>query len=249
MTCTTAARPIEPQGSPEPEQFGLTQGRVNRFQNSPFRTASVLLAIPAAILIVAKSLKLIGVSRLWLLFPFTWYVVGGIVAGIAGLYKIADAAWLRRQPDAEAYQRYAKELKLYCLSLKVYREQLDSWQRTQLAWWRKLSGGGFERELARLLQARGYHVKLMPATKDGGVDLILQKDSQSILVQCKAHKNRVGPGPVRDLFGTLTHQGGTAAWLVATSSFTKGAATFARGKPIRLVLVEDLLMEHWNRKE
>ena len=115
--------------------------------------------------------------------------------------------------------------------------------------WRKLSGRGFERELARLLQARGYHVKLMPATKDGGVDLILQKDSQSILVQCKAHKNRVGPGPVRDLFGTLTHQGGTAAWLVATSSFTKGAATFARGKPIRLLLVEDLLMEHWNRKE
>ena len=49
----------------------------------------------------------------------------GIVAGIAGLYRIADAAWLRRQPDAEAYQRYAKALKLHSLSLKVYCEQLD----------------------------------------------------------------------------------------------------------------------------
>jgi hypothetical protein len=125
VTCTTAARPIEPQGSPEPAQFGLTQDRVNRFQNSPLKTASVLLAIPVAILIVAKILKLIGVSRLWLLFPFTWYVIGGIVDGIAGLYRIADAAWLRRQPDAEAYQRYAKALKQHCLSLKVYREQLD----------------------------------------------------------------------------------------------------------------------------
>jgi hypothetical protein len=147
LTRPTAPRPIEPKGPPRPEEFGLTQRRVNRFQYSPFETASALLAIPITILIIAKILKLIGVSRWWLLFPFAWYYPARFtVAGFVGLYKIADAAWLRRQPDAEAYQRYAKELKLHRLSLKVYRERLDSWQRTQLAWWRKLSDRVFERE-------------------------------------------------------------------------------------------------------
>jgi restriction system protein len=86
-------------------------------------------------------------------------------------------------------------------------------------------------------------VQLTPTTNDGGIDLVLRQGTQSILVQCKAHKAPVGPGPVRDLFGTLTHRGGTQAWLVATSSFSKGADSFARGKPIRLVAIRDLLNE------
>jgi hypothetical protein len=113
-----------------------------------------------------------------------------------------------------------------------------------LLWWRKLSGRAFERELARVLKSNGSSVELTPASNDGGVDLVLKRNHDIILIQCKAHKNPVGPSPVRDLYGALMHrQGAKEAWLVTTSSFTRGAISFARGKPIRLKTIEALLKE------
>ena len=75
------------------------------------------------------------------------------------------------------------------------------------------------------------------------LDIILAEEGRTIIVQCKAFKNYVSPGYVRELFGTLIHEGADEAWLVTTSGFYSGAKAFAQGKPIRLLTIDELTDE------
>jgi len=96
--------------------------------------------------------------------------------------------------------------------------------------------------VAKVLIEKGYSVKLTGSSwGDEGVDLILMKDGKKIIIQCKAHKNYVSAGFVRELYGTLMHQKADEAWLVVTSGFYIGAKTFAFGKPIKLLTAWDLM--------
>src|SRR5205807_852477 len=78
---------------------------------------------------------------------------------------------------------------------------------------------------------------------DGGVDLILRRNHETILVQCKRWRNRRVPvETVRELYGVMIHNGAAEAKLVATTSFTSDAIDFARAKPIELVGAKALLV-------
>jgi restriction system protein len=77
---------------------------------------------------------------------------------------------------------------------------------------------------------------------DGGVDLILRRDSEVTLVQCKRWSGKPVPvRVVREIYGILADRRASAAKVVATTSFTPDAITFARGKPIELVDSTNLL--------
>jgi len=71
---------------------------------------------------------------------------------------------------------------------------------------------------------------------DGGVDLILAKDSETFLVQCKQWRAfRVGVDVVRELYGVMAAQGSTGGFVVTSGRFTQEAQEFARGRNIRLI--------------
>jgi restriction system protein len=163
----------------------------------------------------------------WILFGWPFAIPILLVTG---------AVWKRAQSDYPLFARYQA-------ARAQYRRDLSEWQRTQTQWLRTLSGTGFEAEVARVFQRRGYTVQRLGGAGDQGVDLILNKDGKSIIAQCKAHKTPVGPSVVRDLYGTLLHYQRGEAWLFSTSGFTVGAKKFAAGKPILLLSVEDILRE------
>ncbi len=121
------------------------------------------------------------------------------------------------------------------------RKRHEEAKRTQVEYWRMLDGWQFEREMAALLAKRGYRVKRTGKPGDSGVDIVLRCGNQKIIVQCKAHKTCVGPHAVRDLYGTMKDQLANEAWLISTNGFTKGAYTFAMGKSIRLLKIQDVL--------
>ena len=78
----------------------------------------------------------------------------------------------------------------------------------------------------------GMEVELLPATRDGGKDILayMQTDVGKILtlVETKRYdRNRpVGVGLVRTLFGTLLDYRATTGMLVTTSRFAKPAKQF-----------------------
>jgi len=136
---------------------------------------------------------------------------------------------------------------LYGLFRKVERykfakKQYDSWWiKTQQEFWVSLRGRRFEEELGHLFSKFGYYVSLTPTSGDQGVDIMLMKGGKNIIVQCKAHKNPVGPGIVRDLYGTLISFKADEAILASVSGFTTGVLEFVKDKPIKLISLNEIL--------
>lgn len=77
---------------------------------------------------------------------------------------------------------------------------------------------------------------------DGGVDLILKKDGQTILVQCKRwNSGNVGAPVIREMAGLLGHHQTDGVKVICAGKFSKDAIEFAKGKPIELVDGEALM--------
>lgn len=71
---------------------------------------------------------------------------------------------------------------------------------------------------------------------DGGVDLVLRKDREKFLVQCKQWKAfKVGVTVVRELYGVMAAHGAAGGFVVTSGRFTDEATAFADGRNIRLV--------------
>ncbi len=99
----------------------------------------------------------------------------------------------------------------------------------------------FEHEFAR----NGGEVKITQASRDGGVDAVIFDPDPlrggKIIVQAKRYTNVVGVSAVRDLFGTVQHEGATKGILVTTATYGPDAYEFARDKPITLLSGAELL--------
>jgi restriction system protein len=95
----------------------------------------------------------------------------------------------------------------------------------------------FEDVLAEAYRRQDYEVKeMLGSGADGGVDLLLRKSGNLVVVQCKRWKGKPVPVQVvRELYGVMIDKRASSAKVVATTSFTPDAVAFAKGKPIELV--------------
>jgi restriction system protein len=95
----------------------------------------------------------------------------------------------------------------------------------------------YERYVAEFYRREGYAVtERGGGGADGGVDLVIAKDGEQLLVQCKHWKAwRVGPQPVRELWGLVDHEKAAGAVFVTSKEFTTEARAFAKGKRLELV--------------
>ncbi|MEO7150834.1 MAG: restriction endonuclease [Burkholderiaceae bacterium] len=71
---------------------------------------------------------------------------------------------------------------------------------------------------------------------DGGVDLVLSRDGEIHLVQCKHWRAyKVGVDVVRELYGVMTARGAAAGFVVTSGSFTQAASEFTNGRNLTLI--------------
>lgn len=115
------------------------------------------------------------------------------------------------------------------------RKLLDS--RNSLESIRSLSWKEFEELVGEAYRRQGYTVRENPdAGPDGGIDIVLKKDGNTVLVQCKQwHSWKVGVKVVREMYGLLTAKRAHAAIIITSGMFTQEAKNFATGKPLDLV--------------
>lgn len=166
-------------------------------------------------------------------------VFGGLAGGIIGYL-----------PGKIIFRSSTKPI--LSLTLRQEHDALVAYENAQVKWierekrcqrefWTKMDGWNFETEIAKLFRKRGFDAKVTKGSGDGGVDILLNRDGEKTVVQCKQHKTAVPPAAVRDLYGVLTHHNAQKAMLVSTSGFTNGTVEFARNKPIELLGIEDIL--------
>ena len=107
----------------------------------------------------------------------------------------------------------------------------------------------FERVVVLLLLAMGYGGTLAQAGKaigrsgDNGVDGVIDQDTlglDRVYVQAKRYAEdiTVGPGDIRDFFGSLDMHKASKGLFVTTSSFTKAATETAEKLGKRIVLID-----------
>ena len=101
---------------------------------------------------------------------------------------------------------------------------------------KSLSWTEFEQLVGEAFRQQGYQVVETPAGPDGGVDLVLRKDGEKILAQCKHWRaTKVGVPIVRELFGVMADRGAAGAFVVTSGALTREAQAFANGRNIELL--------------
>ena len=95
----------------------------------------------------------------------------------------------------------------------------------------------FEMLVGEAFRRKGYTVSETGGDgADGGVDLVLRKDGERFLVQCKQWKSyKVGVTTIRELYGVMAASGAVGGFVVTSGVFTQEAKSFAEGINIDLI--------------
>jgi superfamily II DNA or RNA helicase len=110
----------------------------------------------------------------------------------------------------------------------------------------------FEKLVADLYRAQGFHVDHRGGRGDGGIDVLAERTSASglerIAIQCKHMTSPIGPEILRAHWGVVSNdQSITGGHLVTSSVFSRDAQSFANGKRLLLIngqRLKELLREH-----
>jgi restriction system protein len=95
----------------------------------------------------------------------------------------------------------------------------------------------FEMLIGEAFRRRGFRVlELGGQGADGGVDLVLSKQGERHVVQCKHWRAmKVPVAVVRELYGVMAAQGAASGFVVTGGEFTREARAFASGRNIELI--------------
>ncbi len=103
----------------------------------------------------------------------------------------------------------------------------------------ELSPEAFESFVQNLFAKMGYETDRYRSSRDGGIDCMAYKRDpvapMKIAVQAKLYTKTVSPTHVRDLYGTMQHEGATLGIMITTSGYGPGSVEFANGKPLHLI--------------
>lgn len=199
-----------------------------------------------------RSPGLLG-ALLSLLVKLPWQLL--IAMGISGAWWMHDSfskrlvqsslaqtiSWIQWAP------LFAPLVLFGGLSLASFWQRRKRWnllkKHSSLAALRGMSWKDFERLVGEAYRQKGYSVQENGlGGADGGVDLILTRGKQTILVQCKRWRSRpIGVSIVREMWGLVHHHRATGAKVVTVGRFTTAAKTFVRGKELELLGGQDLV--------
>jgi Restriction endonuclease len=230
----------EPLTRPKPSvlgQFGLSEERLREFDKAN-----------------EKMTRMCSAWVFLLVWLTTSVVTGNILSGIFGVILMGIPLYLLIVQPAVSWNerrlcrqhgiepaRLAEAQQLQS-DFNRRRQDYDEWfGRSQRAFWLSLSPNQFEHEVGRLYRRLGYSAQVTKQSRDGGVDVILRAEHGTTIVQCKAHQRKIGVKSFRELYGVMADFGAESAVLACLHGATDDARKFIQGKPIRVVMLNDLV--------
>ncbi len=166
--------------------------------------------------------------------------------------KVKNLKLSPSENDLKLLKNYEESIEIYSLSYDKYEWELSEFNRNIKAknseYWFSLNGWEFESEFEKILNKNGFITNKTKGSSDGGIDIFAMKNNTSLAVQCKAHKNPVGPAIVRELYGSMNHNNIKNGLLVNLGGFTKGVVEFSKDKSIILLDIDDVIKLHEGKK-
>lgn len=101
----------------------------------------------------------------------------------------------------------------------------------------EISWQEFEQLVGEAFRRRGFAVKENGGGgADGGIDLVLSKNGEKFVVQCKQWRAmKVGVTVIRELYGVMAAGGAAGGFVVTCGTFTEEAKAFAKGRNLILL--------------
>lgn len=170
-----------------------------------------------------------------LLVEVPWWI--SLVMGVVALFVVLGAPC---QPSIRTMQYFIPGMIFFAsfVSLiKVLEKKLLHQKAKTIEEIKAMSWRDFETFVGEVFHRQGYSVEETGGGgADGGVDLILHKRREKVLVQCKQWRTyQVGVKVVREMYGLMMAEHADRVIIVSVGAYTKDAADFARGKPIELI--------------
>lgn len=176
---------------------------------------------------------------LMILFSIPMFIVastgGGYFEGGVALFVILGiifAAWgvfgLIKEVVEEKERQEKEEARLNKLR-EANIEQTDN-----------MDGIGFEEFVALIFTDLGYSAQTTKKTGDFGVDIILEKDFEKIIVQTKRYAKKVSVSAVQEITTARNYYHVHNAWVVTNNYFTAPAVQLAEANGVKLIDREQL---------
>jgi restriction system protein len=185
-----------------------------------------------------------GVTLAGLAYAVLHWVAITEVSSNAGLDQIGQLLWLNMIKALATFCQYLIPLALLGGAIASY---LGRRKRARLIdeviekrpdqALRNMNWRDFELLVGEAFRMQGFAVKERRAAgADGGIDLELQKGSETFLVQCKHWRAyKVPVTVVRELYGVMAARGAAGGFAVTSGVFTRDARDFANGQNIDLI--------------
>ncbi|MGF9763084.1 restriction endonuclease [Microvirga sp. 0TCS3.31] len=103
-----------------------------------------------------------------------------------------------------------------------------------------MTGREFELYCREILQEAGWRASLTPGSGDQGADIIAEKDSRRVVIQCKFYNGTVGNRAVQEAYAAAAFQDAPYAVVVTNSVYTKSAHQLAHKNGVLLMHHTDL---------
>ncbi|WP_147535955.1 restriction endonuclease [Bacillus marasmi] len=114
--------------------------------------------------------------------------------------------------------------------------------QNQLDQLKKMDPFEFEKFVKGLYEMMGYKAILTSKTGDGGKDIILKKESDTLLVECKRYNSKKVTRPeIQKFHSALIDMKAKKGFFVTTGEFTKTAIEYSKDKKIELINGNSLL--------
>jgi restriction system protein len=122
---------------------------------------------------------------------------------------------------------------------ELYHSELASLRRKWLSrseLYLQMNWRQFENAIAELFKQLGYDVKQTPFSNDHGKDLIVWKNGDKYLVECKRYnaKNKIGRRDLQILVAAMKEEGAKGGFYINTGCFARTAAVYAQENNIEL---------------
>lgn len=153
-------------------------------------------------------------------------LTGAVGKGLAGIGQYVLPLLCLVGAGVSAWRRRARSVLIDKVTHAEAPEMLNNMT------WRE-----FEMLVGEAFRLQGYDVveNSVPGP-DEGIDLILRKNGETHLVQCKQWRAfKVGVAVVRELYGVMAAKGASSGFVVTSGRFTGEAEAFAVGRNVRLL--------------
>jgi restriction system protein len=199
--------------------------------------------------------RLLGRLPEWIGFTIPFALFVGLLEGGEALllYLRGSMGWLEPDATYRFWALWVAPILAFLVAIVVFEMALLTYVLRSGRWKllhlqksmqdiRSLPPREFERLVGAAYEQQGYRVDYANDGKDGGIDLIMRRGAEIVLVQCKNwYRGWTGVPEVRELYGVLMSENRSRAVFVTSGVFSDEAIAFARGKPLALIDGEALL--------